>query len=186
MLSNREYIQGFGCPISPRFWEKWGLSAGYAHNLRSEAPELVRQRNSEALADSLDVPIIVLVELVARVEFHQPRGANTTHRLTIDDAFSCQMFAPVLHAVYIVALFIQFVRVDIEFVPTPVDEYEVALPTVGTISLPVPSAAQNLPELRHIPVRYRNIQVIVDAGLMTQEGVDGPTTIHIHLDAVML
>ena len=50
------------------------------------------------------------------MEFHQPLGADTTHRITIDRALSGQVLAPVFDSVDVIALFIQFISVDIKFV----------------------------------------------------------------------
>jgi hypothetical protein len=83
--------------------------------LARKSQKLVGQRDPESLAQRPDIVKILIVEFVARVEFHQPLRRDAPDWIAVDRASSGQVFAPVSNAMHVVAGAIQGIGMDIEF-----------------------------------------------------------------------
>ena len=96
---------------------------------------LVWQWQSESLAEQANVVTVSFVDLVTRMELHEPHWIDAAHSSSRSDPSPDQMLNGVRHATHILASGIQDVGVNVESPVARVHEDEIAFPRVRAGSL---------------------------------------------------
>jgi hypothetical protein len=129
---------------------------------------------------------IVLIQLIAGMEFHQPVWRNTPYRLSADISRSVERLKGIGDAKNVVTFFVKGAGMEIDQVSLVITIHKITLPTVIPGNFLVTPGFEYSPDLRYIFMENSQIKVLMGAGLYPQQGIHSPPAVKDHLDPVLV
>jgi len=119
------------------------------------------------------------------VEFHKPLWRNAPHWVPGDHSAASQVLAAVRHAADIQTFRIERIGVNVKTTSGLVGQDEVAFPAIVAMLLAKAARAEQGAKARYLHVRYRDIEVIVRSRLLSEYGINRPSSIDVNLQAIL-
>ena len=110
---------------------------------------------------------VVLVKLVAGVEFDHPLDRNALYWPASNRTFSSQRPKRILNSKNVLTRFIERERVEVDYVSPAVAHHEVAVPGIVSWNVLITSFLEKSPQLWHIGMSQRYIQIQMRPRLFT-------------------
>ena len=126
-----------------------------------------------------------VVQFVTRVESHEPLWGNAPDWIPADHSVAGQLLPAVRHTADIQTCRIERIGVNVKPTSGFVGQDEVAFPAIVATLLAKASRAEEGAKARHLRVRHRDIEVIVRSRLLSEYGIDRPSTVNVNLQAVL-
>lgn len=137
------------------------------------------------VAEKRHVVCVVRVWFVAGVKSYKGGWLDAAHLVPVDVTDTGEVLRRVGYSTDVPAVLVEGVRMDVEPTPVGVCQHEVARPGVRTGLLCKVEAFEQPAQRGYLRMRDGDIEVAMHPRLTSQECVDGPTTVHMHLKAVL-